>query len=169
MRPVKVLRFPDPQPYEKISKLQGELVRKIIDGRQGKENLDYLLLLEHEPVITLGRRSHSEQGLENSTIPVHKVQFLSGFLYSCKLFQSNRGGQITYHGPGQFVAYPILDLLRYQQSLQWYTETLASVMKDTVKTTYGLETFYQICPSRIGLWLSQSGKELSCRLECSFF
>lgn len=74
MRTVKLLRFTHPQPYENILKLQNELVKKVIISRNSSEtSSDYLLLLEHEPVITLGRRSHSED-LTNSNIPVFKVK-----------------------------------------------------------------------------------------------
>ena len=64
---------------------------------------------------------------------------------------------MTYHGPGQLVAYPILDLLRYRQSLLWYTETLASVMSDAVKTVCKLDAYFDKCPDRVGLWFSQNG------------
>ncbi len=76
---------------------------------------------------------------------------------------------MTYHGPGQFIAYPILDLLHNRQSLQWYAETLATVMSDAVKTTFKLDAFFKSCPSLVGLWLSKNGKILSKRIGDSAF
>jgi lipoate-protein ligase B len=81
MRVVKIVRFLEPQPYEKILKLQAELVRTVIDGRQGTQGTDFLLLLEHEPVITLGRRSHAQQTIMNrNPIPMFKVRLIYLFV-----------------------------------------------------------------------------------------
>lgn len=76
---------------------------------------DLLLLVEHDPVITLGRGTKVESlplapaELEQHGIEVHEVE---------------RGGDVTYHGPGQLVGYPILDLSRHRQDLHWYLRRL---------------------------------------------
>jgi lipoyl(octanoyl) transferase len=89
---------------------------------------DTVLLLEHTPVITLGRKadpSHvtavpeelSEMGIDRLAV--------------------DRGGDVTYHGPGQMVAYPILDLNHWKPSVGWYLRTLEQVVIDLV-ADYGL-------------------------------
>lgn len=84
---------------------------------------------------------------------------------SVRPLQSNRGGQVTYHGPGQLVAYPILDLVRFRQSLLWYTESLGAVMTEAVRACFGLDAFYDSCPDRVGLWLSDRGSRLLSMLS----
>jgi lipoyl(octanoyl) transferase len=72
---------------------------------------DVLLLVEHPPVVTLGR----------GTKPGHLVASESQLRdRGVELFEVERGGDITYHGPGQLVGYPILDLKQHRQDLHWY-------------------------------------------------
>lgn len=73
----------------------------LIDARRREESPDTLLLLEHSPVITLGRGSHPENLL------VDKAELSRRGI---ELFEAGRGGDVTYHGPGQLVGYPILAL-----------------------------------------------------------
>jgi lipoyl(octanoyl) transferase len=89
--------------YEEGIRLQESLVRERIAG----EVRDTLLLLEHDPVYTMGRsRDESSLGEEiNLPHPVHRT---------------NRGGQATYHGPGQLVGYPVLDLSLFGRDLHAY-------------------------------------------------
>jgi lipoate-protein ligase B len=74
---------------------------------------DLLLLLEHPPVVTLGRNSHDVNVLRADGIEVFEVE---------------RGGDVTYHGPGQLVGYPIFDLTNYKQDLHWYLRTLEQAL-----------------------------------------
>src|SRR5947209_6711727 len=80
-----------------VLRLQEELVER----RKRAEIADVLLLLEHPPVITLGRNSKTEN------ILLSKEELKRRDI---ELFEINRGGDVTYHGPGQLVAYPIFDL-----------------------------------------------------------
>ena len=76
---------------------------------------DALILLEHPPVYTLGRGGDEAHLREASsgTIPILRV---------------GRGGQVTYHGPGQLVGYPILNLRHHRQDVRWYVRTLEEVL-----------------------------------------
>ena len=80
---------------------------------------DVLLLLEHPPVITLGRTSKREHLLNSGDVPVFEVE---------------RGGDVTYHGPGQLVGYPIIDLTQHREDLHWYLRTLEQVLIDALAT-----------------------------------
>jgi lipoyl(octanoyl) transferase len=74
---------------------------------------DVLLLLEHPPVVTLGRTARATHVLRAEGVEVVEVE---------------RGGDVTYHGPGQLVGYPILDLRGYRQDLHWYLRTLEQAL-----------------------------------------
>jgi lipoyl(octanoyl) transferase len=76
---------------------------------------DVLLLLEHPPVYTLGRGAD----------PVHLRDAGQGDIPSVRV---GRGGQVTFHGPGQLVGYPILDLRRHRQDVRWYVGALEAVL-----------------------------------------
>jgi lipoyl(octanoyl) transferase len=74
---------------------------------------DVLLLCEHPPVITFGRSAKAEHLLTSRGVDVHEVE---------------RGGDVTFHGPGQLVGYPILDLTNYKKDLHWYLRQLERVL-----------------------------------------
>ncbi|HTF56500.1 MAG TPA: lipoyl(octanoyl) transferase LipB [Planctomycetota bacterium] len=101
--------------YAEGLELQRDLVRRRIAG----EIPDTLLLLEHEPVVTLGKVAKAEhllvnrEGLARLGVEVH---------------ETDRGGDVTYHGPGQVVGYPILDLNALRRDVKWYLERLEEVM-----------------------------------------
>ena len=90
---LKILHLPVPIDYEAGLRLQESHVQAILDGTDG----DTILLLEHQPVYTIGRLRDQSSLRDSASLPypVHEI---------------NRGGQATYHGPGQLVGYPILDL-----------------------------------------------------------
>ncbi len=117
---VGVIRVPDLLPYEVGLDWQRKLARARIDGRL---STDLLLLLEHAPVLTLGRgATASASGTES---PAGSVS-LSGS--EIPQFEVERGGDITYHGPGQIVGYPILDLEGFRKDLHWYVRTLEEAL-----------------------------------------
>lgn len=99
---------------------------------------DVLILLEHPPVYTLGQGSNSDFlkfDIDKSQYDVHRVE---------------RGGEVTYHCPGQLVGYPILNLQRYRKDLHWYLRQLEEVII-RVLAIYGLQG--ERIPAFTGVWL----------------
>ncbi|GAC1647817.1 MAG: lipoyl(octanoyl) transferase LipB [Gemmatimonadaceae bacterium] len=80
---------------------------------------DVLLLLEHPPVVTLGR---STKAAHLTTSPAALAQ------RGIELYESERGGDVTFHGPGQLVGYPIIDLRRHRRDLHWYLRRVEEVL-----------------------------------------
>lgn len=87
-----------------------------------------LFLVEHDPVMTLGRNAHREHLLKT---PAALEQA------GIQVVEADRGGDVTYHGPGQLVAYPILDLRAWRQSIKWYLRALEEVLIGQL-SAYGL-------------------------------
>jgi lipoyl(octanoyl) transferase len=102
-------------PYREAWALQQELAGEVQRG----ERADTVLLLEHAPVITLGRRT--EEG-ELHVPPGAEVEIV----------ETDRGGKSTYHGPGQLVCYPILDLTRHGQDVKKYCRDLEEALIRTL-------------------------------------
>jgi lipoyl(octanoyl) transferase len=101
--------------YEDGLRLQARLVAE----RQGQAIPDTLLLLEHEPVVTLGRNARRE----NLLLPEDELR-----RRGVEVFETGRGGDVTYHGPGQAVGYPILDLSPDRRDVHRYVRDLEEVM-----------------------------------------
>ena len=95
-------------PYTESLELQRDLARRRITGEVDE---DLLLLLEHPPVVTLGRTA-KEAHIVSSPERLRAR--------GVDVFEVERGGDVTFHGPGQLVGYPILDLKRHRQDLHWY-------------------------------------------------
>lgn len=102
-------------PYAEALELQSELVKQ----RRAGEIPDTLLLLQHPHVITLGSGSHAEHVLVS---PQERTE------RGIELFESGRGGDVTYHGPGQLVGYPILDLKPERCDLHRYLRDLEEML-----------------------------------------
>lgn len=116
--------------------IQEDLVaRKRADGSLADE----LLLLEHEPVYTIGR-TPDQSSLRDAARLAHP------------LFPINRGGQATYHGPGQLVGYPIIDLRRQGQDLHRYLRWIEGVLI-ALLSPYGVEA--QTRAGLTGVWIEQ--------------
>jgi lipoyl(octanoyl) transferase len=131
-------------PYRPAHELQHQLVQ----ARKAGAIPDVLLFCEHAHVITLGRNGKrenllaSERVLRQMNVEVHPT---------------DRGGDITYHGPGQIVGYPILNLADHRRDVRWYVEQLEEVM---IRTTAD----YGIAAKRVegshGIWMeTQAGEE----------
>tara|TARA_Y100001970_G_C14257143_1_gene876380 strand:- start:5840 stop:6484 length:645 start_codon:yes stop_codon:yes gene_type:complete len=103
-------------PYKEVWNLQKKLQQERI-----KEKInDTIILTEHEPVYTLGKNANVNHLLPNRDRNI-------------EVFNIERGGDITFHGPGQLVGYPILCLKNYKPSITWYMRTLEQVIIDTLK------------------------------------
>ena len=102
--------------YVEVLELQRSLARERISGAIPQ---DLLLLVEHPPVVTLGRSSKQKH-------LVASPEFLQG--KGVELFEVERGGDVTFHGPGQLVGYPIIDLKRHRQDLHWYLRKIEEAL-----------------------------------------
>src|SRR5438270_1703217 len=105
------------------------LQQQIVAERKQGITPDHLLLLEHPHVITMGRNGHEENLLASGD-----VMERAGIEY----FPTDRGGHVTYHGPGQLVGYPILDLRDWKRDVGAYVRTLEQSIIDTL-AEYGIE------------------------------
>lgn len=118
-----------------------ELQQELIAGRQEGTLPDQLLLLEHPHVITLGRNGHTENLLASD-----EIMERAGISF----FPTDRGGDVTYHGPGQLVAYPILDLREWKRDVRLYVRAIEQTIIDTL-ADYGIEA--GLDPEHIGVWV----------------
>ena len=105
------------------------LQHALVEARKKDEVPDTFLFLEHPPVITLGRASHAENVLAPFDV-------LKG--RGIEVWETTRGGDVTYHGPGQLVGYPIVDLNPDRRDVHRYVRDLEEVMI-RVSADYGLE------------------------------
>ena len=103
-------------PYQAVWDLQKKMQQQRIKG----EIEDTLILVEHEPVYTLGKNANENHLLQSRD-------------ESVDVFNIERGGDITFHGPGQIVGYPILDLSNYKKSVSWYMRTLEQLTIDVLE------------------------------------
>ena len=110
-RPARV-RTLGRQPYEPVWRA----MQRFTDARD-EACADEIWLVEHDPVFTLGQAGRAEHVLGAGAIPVLHV---------------DRGGQVTYHGPGQLVAYPLLDLRRLRIGVREYVERIEQAVIDTL-------------------------------------
>ena len=135
MRPLSVLQL-GIRPYAEVRELQRSIQSKIITGDES----DTLILCQHTPVITLGTagdRSHllvSDEELQRLGV---------------ELVRSERGGNITYHAPGQLVVYPLIDLRHKKRDVHWYMRTLErSIIR--LLNEFGLSA--EQVPGKTGVW-----------------
>ena len=111
--------------YVEALELQRSLARDRISGAIPQ---DLLLLVEHPPVVTLGRSSKQKH-------LVASPEFLQN--KGVELFEVERGGDVTFHGPGQLVGYPIIDLKRHRQDLHWYLRKIEEALINSL-ADYGI-------------------------------
>ena len=123
--------------YRQAHHLQTALVRRRIDGEIG----DTLLLLEHPPTITIGRFGR----LENIVASREQLE-----VEGISLVFSDRGGDVTYHGPGQLVGYPIIDLRQHGKDVHRYIHDLEEVLI-RVLGSFGISASRDL--SHPGVWV----------------
>jgi len=140
MAPVQVIQISGMVPYQPMLERQREVHAQVADG----SGPNTLFLLEHAPTITLGRNARKEHVLADG-------ETLSQAGVVC--VDVDRGGDVTYHGPGQLVAYPILDLRQWRPSVSWYMRALE-------ETVIRLLERYRITGKRVhgytGVWVDEA-------------
>lgn len=108
-----------------------------LKAKSASSGADVLIALQHPPVLTLGTSSTIDNVLSSSDPPFD-------------LFRTERGGEVTYHGPGQIVLYPLLDLRAYRQDVHWYMRALEEVVIRTLGSL-GLPAGRE--PGLTGVWV----------------
>ena len=117
-----------------------DLQRRLADERIAQRIPDTLLLVEHPPVITLGR------GTKQASLPIDPDALRARGI---EVFEIERGGDVTYHGPGQLVGYPIIDLQQHKPDLHWYLRQLEQVLIDALGA-FGIPA--ERNPGYTGVW-----------------
>ncbi|WP_455381069.1 lipoyl(octanoyl) transferase LipB [Salinispira pacifica] len=124
--------------YGKALDLQFDLLAQ----REAEKIGDTLILVEHPPVITMGKSGRDTDILADS-------QTLAKL--GVDVFRINRGGEVTYHGPGQIVGYLIINLYNHQRKLKRFVETLEELFIQMLATEYGIEARHD--PEHRGVWV----------------
>ena len=150
--------------YNDTWKLQKKLQSKRILG----EVEDHLLLVEHPPVFTLGKNASKQHIINNSD--------------DVSIIQTDRGGNITFHGPGQLVGYPILDLNHYKRSITWYMRELEQLVIDVLSEydikasrkkgltgTWVKDKKIAALGVRISKWVTMHGFSLNINPDLNFY
>ena len=150
--------------YNDTWKLQKKLQSKRILG----EIEDHLLLVEHPPVFTLGKNASKQHIINNSE--------------DVSIIQTDRGGNITFHGPGQLVGYPILDLNHYKRSITWYMRELEQLVIDVLSEydikasrkkgltgTWVKDKKIAALGVRISKWVTMHGFSLNINPDLNFY
>lgn len=118
-----------------------ELQRKVVQRRKTNEVPDCLLFVEYPHTITLGRGGKAEHLLAGAS------ELKSRSVNYC---ETDRGGDITYHGPGQMIAYPILDLKRLRRDIDWYLRSLEECIIKTL-VDFGVQS--ERVAGATGVWV----------------
>ncbi|HKM67090.1 MAG TPA: lipoyl(octanoyl) transferase LipB [Candidatus Acidoferrum sp.] len=121
------------------------LQQRIVAARKADAIDDVLLLCEHPHVLTIGRNASQKNLLASENVLRQK---------GVELRETNRGGDITYHGPGQIVGYPILNLDRIHRDVHWYVRALEEAMI-RASADFGI-TAYRV-PGKTGIWVQCPG------------
>ena len=160
---IRVETFKGLSPYKKMWNYQKELFEKRVSEKKSGEESgeDCILVVEHSSVITLGKHGKpenllfSEESLKNRGIDCFRIE---------------RGGDITYHGPGQLVVYPIIDLERYRLGVKAYVDMLEECVIRTI-AEYGIKG--ERVEGASGVWIGKGtpGERKICAVgvKCSRF
>jgi len=123
------------------------LQQQICALRQQESIGDVLLLVEHPPVLTLGRNAHRQHVVASDQLLARR---------GIALFETNRGGDVTYHGPGQLVGYPILNLRGFTPALG-IVEYLRKLEEVLIRACADYGVLTQRSPGRAGVWTMPGG------------
>jgi lipoyl(octanoyl) transferase len=129
-------------PYREAWRIQEHALGSVADG--GEEQI---LIVQHPPVITFGRRGDDAGNLLRSREQLQQL--------GIDLIESDRGGDITYHGPGQIVAYPIIRLIDHKLSVGGYVHRLESIVVSALEEIGVLGT---TDPQAVGVWTDDHGQ-----------
>ena len=122
------------QKYKPVFQLQKKIYKSILEGEIG----DTILMLEHESVYTLGKNAD-----ENHILPLQNK--------CLDIAKTDRGGDVTYHGPGQLVCYPIVDLNNYNKSITWYIRVIQQSIIEMLENN-NIEAVSKESPL-VGIWV----------------
>ncbi|KAG2456409.1 putative lipoyltransferase 2, mitochondrial [Polypterus senegalus] len=159
--------------YGHALQVQQKYIRHHLDNLnvQHRPIINTLILCEHPPVYTIGIR--------NAPYPIEEEERLKSF--GAEFFRTNRGGLITFHGPGQLVCYPILNLACFKKSISWYVCQLEKTLINLCGT-FGLKASTssdtgvwvdnkKICAIGIhcGRYITSHGLALNCNTDMTWF
>ena len=150
-----------------------ELQRRIVDQRKAGEIPDQLLIVEHPHVVTMGRNGHMTNLLAGP-----EILSRSGI----EFHQTDRGGDVTYHGPGQVVAYPIFDLREWKRDVVAYVRAIEQAIIDAL-AEFGIASRREAgCTGvwtgqgkiaaigvHISRWITSHGLALNVATDLSYF
>ena len=167
--------------FEYQKKIQNEIIQIKLDNRNKrikKITPNYLLFVEHDHVYTLGNSGNSENLLFNENILKQK---------GIEFYKTNRGGDITYHGPGQLVCYPIIDMENFYTDIHRYLRDLEETIIHTLNVLgitasgnsnetgvwidVGKLNERKICAMgiKVSRWVTMHGLALNVNTNLSFF
>ena len=151
--------------YNKAWQYQKKIHTLILEDRLK----DTVLFLEHDHVYTLGKNADS-----NHLLPSYNK--------NAEIIQSDRGGDITYHGPGQLVVYPIINLKKYKMSVSWYIKSIEEIIINTLKNYHiksnrlnGLTGVWvedekiAAIGVRLSRWITMHGFSINLRPDMTFY
>lgn len=156
--------------YSKAYEVQKDIVEAVIEGRASST----IICCEHFPVITYGRRAHKDNILASQ-----KQLAEAGVEISF----ADRGGDVTFHGPGQIVIYPVIDLRLYGKDLHAYIRTLEKAVIRVLRDEYTLNAYrhegftgvwvgpYKVASIGIGVrrWVTYHGLSINVKTDKKFF
>ncbi|MDE6443398.1 MAG: lipoyl(octanoyl) transferase LipB, partial [Muribaculaceae bacterium] len=149
--------------YEDAWNLQHSIFDVMVENkRKGNRNSnETVLLVEHSPVITLGRHARKDNVLFSSDMLVKQ---------GVRIFEIERGGDVTYHGPGQLVAYPLMDLEIHKMGIKKYMNMLEEVV---IRTLAHYEVRGERVEGASGVWIGagteRERKICAVGVKCSRF
>lgn len=126
--------------YEKALEIQYDILKKRQQGEIG----DTIILVEHPPTITLGRNA-----IADNIVISEEYAKENGIT----IYETNRGGDVTYHGPGQIVGYPIINLVERKMGVKDYVGKLEETFIQLLKDKYGVEAGRH--EKHTGVWIGE--------------